>query len=73
MTDKSPILEAEAVAKKVIRRIMRDKYVCQKVSDEELRQAYRGTAKKDVRGLSEREKRYLEIWGNGEGRPGSTR
>ena len=58
----SPEKEAEDVAKKIIKRLMRDQYVCQKVSDEELRKAYRREDNKKY-GPTERDRRYWEIFG----------
>ena len=58
-----PQKEAEIVAKKVIRRLLKDRYVCREVSDEELRKAYQ-REKHETHGMTERERRYLEIWGD---------
>lgn len=54
-----PQKEAEIVAKKVIRRLMQ--CPVREVS-EELREAYR-LEKHEKHGMTERERRYLEIWG----------
>lgn len=56
----SPQQEAEIVAKKVIRRLMQCQPVSREVSDE-LREAYR-REKHEKHGMTERERRYLEIW-----------
>ena len=58
-----PQKEAEVVAKKVIRRLMQCQPVRREVSDEELREAYR-LEKHEKHGMTERERRYLEIWGD---------
>lgn len=57
----SPQQEAEVVAKKVIRRLMQ----CQvsREESEELREAYR-REKQEKHGMTERERRYLEMWGD---------
>lgn len=57
----SPQQEAEIVAKKVIRRLMQCPPVRREVSDE-LREAYR-REKHETHGMTERERRYLEVWG----------